>query len=64
MMGNQLPVLSSVLYGSEEPKPKPDGARQVPTLKSMLAPQTVPLFTIHYDLIRKRPYANKNHNVL
>ena len=58
-MGNKLPVISTVLYGEEE-KVKNDRSqtvKTVPSLKDLVAPQTVPLFTINYELIpiRKRP---------
>ena len=50
-MANKLPVLSSVLYG-EEDRAKADKRRtSVMTLNDLVAPQTVELFTLHFDLM-------------
>jgi hypothetical protein len=59
-MFSNLPVKSSVLYGSEEERPKNDRSRKLLTLKDLVAPQIVELFTISYELltIRKRPWRN------
>jgi hypothetical protein len=53
-MANTLPVKSSAIFGEEE-WTKSDGpnvvGRKVRTLKDLVAPQTIWLFTINYDLV-------------
>jgi hypothetical protein len=48
-MANKL-VKSKVLYGDEEKTTNVE-PKKLMTLKDMVAPQTIPLFTIHYDLV-------------
>jgi hypothetical protein len=48
-VANKL-VKSKVLYGDEK-KINNAAPRTLMTLKDMCAPQTIPLFTIHYDLV-------------
>jgi hypothetical protein len=52
-MANKLPVLSTVLYGTEERRKnnKPNAAPRLPTLKDLCTPQTRHLFTINYNII-------------
>jgi hypothetical protein len=54
-MANRELVISSVLHGTEE-KPTADRPRamsdgRVPTFKDLMAPQTVDLFTINYNIL-------------
>jgi hypothetical protein len=54
-MANKLPVKSTVLYGDEDRRrAKVDRTcetKKVITLKELVAPQTVPLFIISYELL-------------
>jgi hypothetical protein len=54
-MTNKLPVKSTVLYDDEDGRrakvERTCETNKVMTLKELAAPQTVPLFTISYELL-------------
>jgi hypothetical protein len=59
----KLPIVSSVLYGEEERWAKYAAHRpcekRVLTMRDLVAPQTVDLFTLHYEMVGEAPSKRK-----